>query len=81
MRFEKYGYAVEVDIETKKINVSNKYGDHGGYIIRDVIDEQICEFLLLDFLSNHTVSDITENRYQKMVALNEKNEYIQLQAV
>lgn len=81
MRFEKYGYAVEADIETKKINVSNKYGDHGGYIIRDVIDEQICEFLLLDFLSNHTVSDITENRYQKMVALNEKNEYIQLQAV
>lgn len=81
MRFEKYGYAVEADIETKKINVSNKYGDHGGYIIGDVIDEQICEFLLLDFLSNHTVSDITENRYQKMVALNEKNEYIQLQAV
>lgn len=81
MRFEKYGYVVEADIETKKINVSNKYGDHGGYIIRDVIDEQICEFLLLDFLSNHTVSDITENRYQKMVALNEKNEYIQLQAV
>lgn len=82
MRFEKYGYAVEVDIETKKFNVSNKYGDHGGgYIIRNVIDEQICEFLLLDFLSNHTVSDITKNRYQKMVALNEKNEYIQLQAV
>lgn len=82
MRFEKYGYAVEVDIETKKFNVSNKYGDHGGgYIIRNVIDEQICEILLLDFLSNHTVSDITKNRYQKMVALNEKNEYIQLQAV
>lgn len=82
MRFEKYGYAVEVDIETKKFNVSNKYGDHGGgYIIRNVIDEQICEILLLDFLSNHTVSDVTKNRYQKMVALNEKNEYIQLQAV
>lgn len=82
MRFEKYGYAVEVDIETKKFNVSNKYGDHGGgYIIRDVIDEQICEFLLLDFISTHSVSDIPNNRYQKMVALNEKHEYIQLQAV
>lgn len=82
MRFEKYGYAVEVDIETKKFNVSNKYGDHGGgYIIRNVIDEQICEILLFDFLSTHSVSKITEDRYYKRVALNEKNEYIQLQAV
>ena len=70
MRFEKYGYAVEVDIETKKFNVSNKYGDHGGgYIIRNVIDEQICEILLLDFLSNHTVSDITNIQLQAVKRL------------
>lgn len=82
MRFEKCGYTVEVDEKTKIFRVLNKHGEHGkGYIIRDIIDEQICEFLLLDFLSTHTVSKITEDRYYKKVALNEKNEYIQLQAV
>ena len=82
MRFEKYGYTVEVDIETKKFKILNQYGEHvSGRIIRNVINDEICEFLLFDFLSTHSVSKITEDRYYKRVALNEKNEYIQLQAV
>ena len=82
MRFEKYGYTVEVDIETKKFKILNQYGEHvSGRIIRNIINDEICEFLLLDFLSTHSVSKITEDRYYKRVALNEKNEYIQLQAV
>ena len=28
MRFEKYGYTVEVDIETKKFKILNQYGEH-----------------------------------------------------
>lgn len=82
MRFEKYGYTVEVDIETKKFKILNQYGEHvSDRIIRNIINDEICEFLLLDFLSTHSVSKITEDRYYKRVALNEKNEYIQLQAV
>ena len=82
MRFEQDGYIVEVDIETKKFKVLNQYGEHvSGRIIRNVINDEICEFLLFDFLSTHSVSKITEDRYYKRVALNEKNEYIQLQAV
>lgn len=82
MRFEKYGYTVEVDIETKKFKILNQYGEHvSGRIIRNIINDEICEFLLFDFLSTHSVSKITEDRYYKRVALNEKNEYIQLQAV
>lgn len=82
MRFEKHGYTVEVDNKTKKFKVSNKYGEHvSGRIIRNVINDEICEFLLFDFLSTHSVSKITEDRYYKRVALNEENEYIQLQAV
>lgn len=82
MRFEKDGYIVEVDIETKKFKVLNQYGEHvSGTVLIDSSEEEICEFLLFDFLSTHSVSKITEDRYYKSVALNEKNEYIQLQAV
>ena len=79
MRYEKNGYTVE--IKDNKYKISNKYGVHEtGTIFGDIENTNFHKKLYLHFVKNHTVSVAPVMRYQKKVALNEKNEFIQLQA-
>lgn len=79
MRYEKNGYTVE--IKDNKYKISNKYGVHEtGAIIGDIENTNFHKKLYLHFVKNHTVSVAPVMHSQKRVALNEKNEFIQLQA-
>lgn len=80
MRYEKHGYTVE--ITNGKFKISNKYGVHAtGNIVSDSINEGICEFILMDFVLEHMVSEESDMNSLKRVAVNEKGWFIQLQAV
>lgn len=79
MRYEKNGYVVEINENRYKI--SNKHGVHEtGTINGDIENTNFHKKLYLHFVKNHTVSIAPVMSSQKRVALNEKNEFIQLQA-
>lgn len=80
MRYEKNGYTVE--IKDNKYKISNKYGVHEkGVVVIDSTDEEVCECVLINFLSRHMVNRSSDMNSLKRVAVNEEGNIIQLRAV
>ena len=79
MRFEKSGYTVEV--KNKNYTISNKYGVHErGTVLIDSSEEEVCECVLISFLSRHMVNRSSDMNSLKRVAVNEEGTIIQLRA-